>query len=67
MPSRRLKEGDDLTDDSPPSVNPYEVLGLDPQVTADQVKSAYRKQALKHHPGTQCFEILSLSLILSTD
>ncbi len=40
-----------LIDDSPPSINPYEVLGLDTQASADQVKSAYRKQALKHHPG----------------
>lgn len=46
------KEGD-LADDSPPVIDPYEVLGLDPQATADQVKSSYRKQALKHHPGTE--------------
>ncbi|ERF68395.1 hypothetical protein EPUS_03713 [Endocarpon pusillum Z07020] len=39
-----------LIDDSPPPINPYEVLGLDVQASADQVKSAYRKQALKHHP-----------------
>ncbi|KAH6678810.1 DnaJ domain-containing protein [Plectosphaerella plurivora] len=41
---------DDLVDDSPPTINPYEVLALDREATADQVKSAYRKAALKNHP-----------------
>ncbi|KAK5939400.1 hypothetical protein PMZ80_008704 [Knufia obscura] len=31
-------------------INPYEVLSLDKSATADQIKSAYRKAALKHHP-----------------
>lgn len=37
---------------TPPSseINPYEVLSLDRSATADQIKSAYRKAALKHHP-----------------
>ena len=61
MSSRSSKEKDDLTDDSRPSINPYEVLGLDPQVSADQIKSAYRKQALKHHPGMQDFETVSFT------
>ena len=43
---------EDLTVDPPASVDPYEVLGIDKTATADQVKSAYRKAALKHHPGT---------------
>lgn len=42
---------EDLEIDEPPSVEPYEVLGLDKTATADQVKSAYRKAALKWHPG----------------
>ncbi|KAF2874337.1 hypothetical protein BDV95DRAFT_487818 [Massariosphaeria phaeospora] len=37
-------------DDGPPSVQPYEVLGLETEATADEVKKAYRKLALKHHP-----------------
>lgn len=38
-------------DDGPPTINPYEVLGLEREATADEVKKAYRKMALKHHPG----------------
>ncbi|KAK1759556.1 hypothetical protein QBC47DRAFT_372379 [Echria macrotheca] len=41
---------DDLTDGEPPVIDPYEALGIDRSATADQVKSAYRKAALKHHP-----------------
>lgn len=30
--------------------NPYHVLGLEFGATQDQIKQAYKKQALKHHP-----------------
>jgi DnaJ like chaperone protein len=30
--------------------DPYEVLGIQPSATDDEVKAAYRKMALKHHP-----------------
>lgn len=43
---------DDLTDGEPPAIDPYEVLGLERFATADQIKSAYRKEALRSHPGT---------------
>jgi DnaJ family protein C protein 9 len=42
---------DDITEGEPPTIDPYEILGLERTATADQVKSAYRKAALKHHPG----------------
>jgi DnaJ homolog subfamily C member 9 len=42
---------EDLVDEDPPSINPYEVLGLEKTASVDEVKSAYRKAALKHHPG----------------
>ncbi|PGH08522.1 hypothetical protein AJ80_07842 [Polytolypa hystricis UAMH7299] len=46
MPAR----DQDISEDPPASINPYEVLGISEKATADEVKSAYRKQALKHHP-----------------
>ena len=30
--------------------DPYRVLGLEPGASDDEVKAAYRKLALKHHP-----------------
>lgn len=43
---------DDLMAEEPPtSINPYDVLGLEKTATVDEVKSAYRKAALKNHPG----------------
>ncbi|KAK6207101.1 hypothetical protein LQW54_007530 [Pestalotiopsis sp. IQ-011] len=32
------------------NIDPYELLGIDREATAEQVKSAYRKQALRTHP-----------------
>ncbi|KAI0459036.1 DnaJ domain-containing protein [Xylaria acuta] len=45
-----MDASDNLLDGEPPAINPYEVLGLELTATADQVKSAYRKLALKNHP-----------------
>ncbi|KAI1173530.1 DnaJ domain-containing protein [Nemania sp. FL0916] len=45
-----MEAPDDLLDDGPPAIDPYEVLGLERAATADQVKSTYRKLALKNHP-----------------
>ncbi|KAJ4295138.1 hypothetical protein N0V90_007148 [Kalmusia sp. IMI 367209] len=44
------EEDADLEADGPPSIDPYAVLGLEKEATADDVKKAYRKMALKHHP-----------------
>jgi DnaJ family protein C protein 9 len=54
------EEEEDIDEDGPPVVDPYEVLGLEKEASADDVKKAYRKLALKHHPGTP---ILNISLI----
>ncbi|KAL7817662.1 hypothetical protein V8C44DRAFT_321370 [Trichoderma aethiopicum] len=45
-----MSDHEDVVDGEPPSIDPYEVLGLERSATADQVKSAYRKAALKNHP-----------------
>lgn len=46
-----MVEFDEVTENEPPPVDPYEVLGIDRAATADQIKNAYRKAALKNHPG----------------
>lgn len=33
-----------------PDVDPYEVLGLEPGATHDEIKAAHRRLAKKHHP-----------------
>ncbi|KAK0755448.1 hypothetical protein N5P37_012277 [Trichoderma harzianum] len=45
-----MSDHEDVVDGEPPAIDPYEVLGLERNATADQVKSAYRKAALKNHP-----------------
>jgi DnaJ family protein C protein 9 len=55
MPARKRKEEEeDLVDEEPPSVEPYKVLALEKSATGDEIKYAYRKAALKHHPGKYC-------------
>ncbi|KAL5113375.1 hypothetical protein ACEQ8H_008740 [Pleosporales sp. CAS-2024a] len=36
--------------EGPPTIDPYEVLGLGTEASADHIKKAYRKLALRHHP-----------------
>lgn len=40
-------------DDQPPSVEEdlYKILGVESDATPEAIKTAYRKNALKHHPG----------------
>ncbi|BAE59757.1 molecular chaperone [Aspergillus flavus] len=40
----------DIPDEAPLETDLYETLGVKGDATADQIKSAYRKLALKHHP-----------------
>ena len=44
---------DDLIDvnDPPGSINPYKVLAVAKDASGNEVKAAYRKAALRHHPG----------------
>lgn len=50
-PAESSEEEEEVLDERPPEINPYKVLGLETSCTEDQVKVAYRKAALKYHPG----------------
>lgn len=39
-----------LNSTEPPTIDPYAVLSVPQDATPDQIKTAYRKAALKHHP-----------------
>jgi DnaJ-domain-containing protein 1 len=43
---------DDLSGEPDTSIDPYEVLDVLRDATEDQIKKAYRKLALRWHPGT---------------
>jgi DnaJ family protein C protein 9 len=46
----RDHEEDISIDEAPTTINPYTVLSVPEDATPDQIKTAYRKAALKHHP-----------------
>lgn len=57
MPKRTRDQADPDPDpddlpigDAPTSINPYTTLSLEPTATADEIKKAYRRAALRHHP-----------------
>lgn len=41
----------EIPSEPPVDTDLYDVLGVQNDATPEQIKSAYRKQALKHHPG----------------
>ena len=53
------------------SYNPHKVLGVSPHASPDEVKAAYRKQALKNHPdhggNPETFERVSSAFRYLTD
>jgi DnaJ homolog subfamily C member 9 len=53
--ARRKRERPDddeeiTVDDAPTSIDPYAILSLEKDATQDEIKTAYRRAALKHHP-----------------
>ncbi|MCJ1356759.1 MAG: hypothetical protein MMC33_006755 [Icmadophila ericetorum] len=45
-----VSHGEDITTEPPTSIDPYTVLKLPKTATLDDIKSTYKKLALRHHP-----------------
>ena len=54
-------EMDEMDIEGPSVTDPYEVLGLRPNCSSEDVKKAYRKMALRYHPG-MCISVESYML-----
>lgn len=38
----------------------YKILGIDKNASVEDIKKAYRKRALVHHPGWFCYWCISI-------
>jgi curved DNA-binding protein CbpA len=46
-----MSDAEDIADAGPPAIDPYEELSVERDAPADKIKLAYRKSALRWHPG----------------
>lgn len=53
--AKQVEEEDITNADPPTSIDPYEVLSIPKDATEDEIKKAYRKAALRHHPGKSLY------------
>lgn len=44
-------------------VSLYDILGVSDNATQEQIKAAYRKKALEHHPDRLCYRALAAYLL----
>lgn len=64
-----MSDHEDVLEGEPPIIDPYEVLDIERTATIDDIKRAYRKAALRHHPGEPitCFYPNATLLTCSED
>jgi DnaJ-class molecular chaperone len=63
MATNGTDNDEDEWDDEAPNINPYDVLDLKKDASEKEIKSAYRKAALKHHPGRFALVVGMLAIL----
>ncbi|KAL8839784.1 MAG: hypothetical protein Q9170_001595 [Blastenia crenularia] len=58
-------EMEDIPDTPPDDIDPYATLNLDSSANASDIKTAYKKLALRHHPGNRHHPFFQTALLYS--